>query len=60
MITAANYLFLWNTSERNFTIFLGGGFFEALTDEQVHARLYHTIRYQNVTLLMVGFYQVRV
>ena len=57
MITATNYLFLWSTSERSFSIFLGGGgfnHFQALTDEKVHAWLYHNI------LLMGGFYQVRV
>ena len=64
IITAANYLFLWSNSQRNFSVFQRGcNHFQALTDEQVYAGLYHTIwkepiRYQNVILLMGGFHQV--
>ena len=66
MINAANFFFLWSNSKRNFSIFQEGfNHFQALADEQVYARLYHTIwkgpvPYQNVLLLIDGFYQVRV
>ena len=66
MINAANYLFLWSNSKCNFSIFQEGfNHFQALVDEQVYGHLYHTIwkepvPYQNVILLMGGFYQVRV
>ena len=66
MITAANYLFLWSNSQRNLVFFKGGfNHFQVLTEEQVCARLCRTIwkesvSYQNIILLMGGFYQGRV
>ena len=66
MVTAVNYLFLWSNSQRNLVFFKGGfNHFQVLTEEQVYARLCRTIwkepvPYQNIILLMGGFYQGRV